>query len=125
MDIIIPSIDEIIDLNKQLGGDVINKGNLEFLISKIESKYHDKNFKRQIAKISAILWMHIIQLHPFMDGNKRTATEAMILFLEKNYFLLETSLAGKVYISLRIANSEMDYDALVTWLYEHLKEVKR
>ena len=43
----------------------------------------------------------------------------------KNYFLLETSLAGKVYISLRIANSEMDYDALVTWLYEHLKEVKQ
>ena len=65
-----------------------------------------------------------LTIHPFTDGNKRTATETMILFLEKNNFMLETSIAGKVYISLKIANSEMEYDTLVTWPCEHLKEVK-
>ncbi len=121
--IVIPSIEEIIEINKKLGGSVINKSSLEFLMAKIESKYKDKDFKKQIAKISAIIWMHIIQQHSFLDGNKRTATETVHLFLKKNGFMLETSTAGKVYISLKIANNEIKYEDLVKWIYERLKEV--
>lgn len=124
MKIIIPSIDEIIEINKKVGGGTISRGNLEFLITKIESKYTDKDLKKQMAKIAAILWMDIIQKHPFMDGNKRTATEAVMLFLQKNNFVLETPLAGKVYVSLSIANNEMQYEELVKWIYDRLKEVK-
>lgn len=124
MRIIIPSIDEIIEINKKVGGETVSRGELEFLITKIESKYADKDLKKQVAKIAAILWMDIIQKHPFMDGNKRTATEAVMLFLQKNNFILETPLAGKVYISLSIANNEMRYEELVKWIYERLKEVK-
>jgi len=125
MEIIIPSIEEIIDINKQLGGGVINRGNLEFLISKIESKYKDKDFKKQVAKIAAIIWMHIIEQHPFTDGNKRTATETMLLFLEKNDYYLDCPVAGKVYLSLKIANHEIEYDTLISWIYGRLKEVKK
>ncbi len=122
---IIPGTGEMIEINKILGGRVINDGALEFIISKIESKAESKTAKRQAAKIAAIIWMEIIQKHPFMDANKRTATETMLLFLRKNGFFLETSTAGKVYISLKLANTEMDYDALVKWLYEKIKEVKQ
>lgn len=122
--IVIPSIDEIIEINKKLGGSVINKSSLEFLIAKIESKYRDKDFKKQIAKIAAITWMHIIQQHSFLDANKRTATETVHLFLKKNGFMLETSTAGKVYMSLKIANNEISYEQLINWIYEKLKEVK-
>ncbi len=125
MNIIIPSIDEIAEINKQLGGSVINRSILEFLIAKIESKYKDKDFKKQIAKIAAVLWMSIIQQHPFIDGNKRTATETVHLFLRKNSFTLETSTAGKVYISLKTANNEIGYEELVKWIYERLKEVAK
>lgn len=124
MRIIIPSIDEIIEINKRLGGETINRGGLDFLITKIESKHADKDLRKQIAKISAILWMDIIQKHPFMDGNKRAATEAVMLFLQKNKFVLETPLAGKVYVSLSIANNEMRYEDLVKWIYGRLKGVK-
>jgi len=124
MKIIIPSIDEIIEINKKVGGETISRGDLEFLITKIESKYADKDLKKQMAKIAAILWMDIIQKHPFIDGNKRTATEAVMLFLQKNNFALETPLAGKVYVSLSIANNETRYEELVKWIYDRLKEVK-
>lgn len=124
MKIIIPGAAEIVEINKKIGGGVINKSSLEFLIAKIESKYRDKDYKKQIAKISAILWMDIIQKHVFLDGNKRTATEAVMLFLEKNNFMLETTTAGKVYVSLKIANNEIKYEELVKWIYERLREVK-
>jgi len=122
MNIIVPSVEDIIEINRRTGGTVINRGLLEFLSAKIESKFLDENYKKQISKIAAILWMDIIQGHPFIDGNKRTATETVMLFLDKNNFILETPLAGKVYISLKLANSEMNYDELVKWVYEHLKE---
>ncbi len=124
MKIIIPSIEAIIEINKRLNGNIINRGALEFIIAKIESRYKDEDLKKQISKIAAILWMEIIQNHPFLDGNKRTATETAILFLEKNNFVLDTPVAGKVYISLKIANNEITYEELVIWLHERIKKVK-
>lgn len=124
MKILIPSLEEMIEINKKIGGTVANKGNLEFLITKIKSKYMDKDFKKQLSKIAAILWMNIIQQHPFSDGNKRSATEIMAYFLKQNNFVLDTSLAGKVYISLKVANNEITYDNLISWLYSHIRQVE-
>lgn len=124
MRFIIPGIDEIIELNKNIGGSVLNRGILEFLITKIESKSSDKNPEMQVAKIAAILWLDIIQLHPFLDGNKRTATEAVLLFLDKNKYSLETPVSGKVYISLKLANNEMKYEDLVKWLHQKIRKPK-
>jgi len=125
MKVIIPSVEEIIEINKKLGRNVMNRGAVEFLMAKIESKYKNREYKKQIAKIGAILWMDIIRQHPFIDGNKRTATEALLLFLKKNNYILETPIAGKVYISLKIANNEISYDTLVDWLYQKLKKVEK
>lgn len=125
MRIIILSVEDITEINRRLGiGTIINSGVLDFLISKIKSKYKDEEYKKQIAKISAILWIDLIQQHPFLDGNKRTATESVILFLKNNNFILETNIAGKVYISLKIANNEIKYEELINWIYKKLKEVK-
>lgn len=68
--------------------------------------------------------MDIIQKHIFLDANKRTATEAAMMFLGKNSFMLETSTAGKVYISLKIANGEIKYEERIS-RKEALKEIDR
>ncbi len=102
-DIIIPSTDDSIAINQKLGGTVLNKGIIDFIIAKIEAKVTKKDSKRQVATIAAIFWFEIIQGHPFVDGNKRTATETMKLFLKKNGFKLNTPISGLVYISLKIA----------------------
>ncbi len=116
----VPSADNILEINRRVGGGIVNKGAIEFLLSKIESKRIEDDHKRSIAKISAMIWMDIIQHHPFIDGNKRTATEAMKLFLRKNGLRLNTSTAGMAYTSLKIANNEMHYEKLVEWIYDRL-----
>jgi len=123
--IILIGVDEIIEINKILGGNVLNIGNFNFLIAQIESKYKDKDIKRQIAKIGAIIWMSLIQGHSFIDGNKRTATETMQMFFDRNEYCLETSTAGLVYTSLKIANNDMIYEELIDWIYARLKETVR
>jgi death-on-curing protein len=120
-EIVIPTSDDAIAINKRLGGSVLNQGAVDFLITKIESKISKKDYRRQIATISAILWYEIIQGHPFVDGNKRTATETMKLFLKQNNFKLNTPLSGLVYISLKIANNEIAYSELIEWIYRRLE----
>ena len=115
-EIIIPSTDDITAINQKLGGTVLNKGMIDFIIARIEAKVPKKDYKRQIATIAAIFWFEIIQGHPFVDGNKRTATEIMKLFLKKNGFKLNTPISGLVYISLKIANNEISYPVLINWI---------
>ena len=74
-----PTVQEIIEINKRLGegGVVVNRGNLEFIIEKAKAA------KTPIKKASIFLY-DIIRLHPFLDGNKRTAFHTMLYFLELN-----------------------------------------
>lgn len=120
-EIIILTSDDAIAINNRLGGSVLNRGAVDFLITKIESKIAKKDYRRQIATISAILWYEIVRGHPFVDGNKRTATETMKLFLKQNNFKLNTPLSGLVYISLKIANNEITYSELIEWIYRRLE----
>ena len=74
-----PTIEEITEINRRLGegGTLINKGNLEFILKKVE-------VEKSIIKKAAIILRDIIRLHPFLDGNKRTAFHTMLYFLELN-----------------------------------------
>ena len=74
-----PTVEEIVEINRRLGegGIFINKGILEFTLNKVE-------IEKSITKKAAILLRDIIVLHPFLDGNKRTAFHTMLYFLELN-----------------------------------------
>jgi death on curing protein len=126
-DIVLPGVDELVEVNHRLGGKLLKTGSLEFLITKVESrklKQDNANFKKNLSCIAAILWHDIINLHPFLDGNKRTATEAVQLFLYKNKFGLNTTTAGLVYMSLKVANGDIERTELAKWIYNNLKELK-
>jgi len=74
-----PTIEEVVEINKKLGegGVLINRGNLEFILNNVE-------LEKSFIKKASILLRDIIRLHPFLDGNKRTAFHTMLYFLELN-----------------------------------------
>jgi death-on-curing family protein len=59
---------EIIEINKKVGekGTLINEGNLEFIVEKI-------NKTERLSRRAALLLHDLVVSHPFLDGNKRTA----------------------------------------------------
>lgn len=122
--LIIPSVEIIIEINKRLGYKVMNRGSLEFIIEKIRSKRPTKDLKRGLATASATLWYDIIAQHPFLDGNKRTATESIQYFLELNRFILNLQANGLIYISLKIANNDIAFKELVDFIYPKLEVIK-
>ena len=116
-----PSLHEIIEINKKMGYGVVNAGTLDFMITKIKSRKPANDVKKNISTAAAILWYEIITQHPFTDGNKRTAAESMKLLLKLNDFKLDIPMNGIVYISLKIANNDIKFNALKEFVYEKLK----
>ncbi len=97
-----PTVNDVIKTNKEIGADgtLINPGNLEFIINKV------KNTKN-LSKVAAILLYDIIQLHPFLDGNKRTAFTSMAAFLRINGRTFKSAVQTKP-IELILINISMN-----------------
>jgi prophage maintenance system killer protein len=76
------TVAEVIRINKELGeGGVQINNNLSGIIYGLEYVNNKKDYATKLI-------CDIINLHPFMEGNKRTAFYALVMFLEKNKFML-------------------------------------
>lgn len=58
--------------------------------------------------------------HPFVDGNKRVAFQAMYLFLGLNGFRIDSSEEEVVTIVLSLARGDLDEVGLADWLRNHI-----
>ena len=71
-----------------------------------------------IAELGALNAVAIIQNHPFVDGNKRTAYVAMETFLALNGCRFPVSDAEAVVMTLAMASGEIDEGEFVGWVRE-------
>lgn len=58
--------------------------------------------------------------HPFVDGNKRVAFQAMYLFLGLNGFRIDAPEEDVVALILALASGNLEELALADWLRSHL-----
>ena len=58
--------------------------------------------------------------HPFLDGNKRIGTHAMLVFLELNGMSLLYDDNDLISTILSVASGTLDYNCLLDWLQKHL-----
>lgn len=56
--------------------------------------------------MAAVYLYHIVQNHPFVDGNKRTGAAAAIIFLAMNDVEIEADEEGLVDLTLAVARGE-------------------
>ena len=76
-----------------------------------------------IEKASA-LGFSIIQNHPFIDGNKRTAHAAMEILLILNGSEVRAEVDEQEATILKVASGEMSRDEFTRWLRSHVVERK-
>lgn len=73
---------------------------------------------------AASLIFEINKLHPFVEGNKRTAWEASDVFLRMNNHRLAAEKCEAVDVSLQIADCSMNIEEAVLWMKNHVKRLK-
>ncbi len=77
--------------------------------------------ERELANLAAAYAFGIAPNRPFVDGNKRTALAAMIVFLGLNGFDLDAPPEQATAIVLGLAAGEIAEEALVHWISDHIK----
>ena len=64
---------------------------------------------------------HVVQNHPFLDGNKRVGTAAALTFLELNG--VETKIPNQALVAtvLAVAQGETEKSAIAAFFRKHAK----
>ena len=72
---------------------------------------------------AAILFIRLIENHPFYDGNKRIAAAALRLFLQRNLYTLDASDEDILQLAQRIATQAADAPDVEAWLSERANPI--
>lgn len=72
-----------------------------------------------LAALAAAYAFGIARNHPFIDGNKRAAFQAMIVFLGMNGVVLEFKIAEAITIILDLAAGLVSEDSLARWIRDN------
>ena len=64
---------------------ILNEGLLRSAIEMPKAKFNGKDLHRTIFDKTAAYLFHITKNHPFIDGNKRTASMTAMIFFASNF----------------------------------------
>lgn len=91
-DLVFLTVDDVLALHidqiREFGGSegVRDQGGLESAVAQASATYGGKHLHAGLFEMAAAYTFHIAENHPFVDGNKRTALNAAIVFLGLNGF---------------------------------------
>lgn len=94
---------------------------LESAVAQPRMTFGGEELYPTIVEKAAALGFSLIQNHPFVDGNKRTAHAAMETFLVLNGYEICATVDEQEKVILQVASGEMKRDAFVRWLNTHIE----
>lgn len=78
-----------------------------------------------IVRQAATLYFGLIKNHPWLGGNKRTATAIVDEFLYRNGFEINVHLPDLVELVLAIESNRFNVDEIETWLRARVSKIAR
>lgn len=120
------SVADVLDLHRETidieGGShgIRDLGLLESAVAMPQQAFGGTFLHEDLGGMAAAYLYHISANHPFVDGNKRAAVLAALVFLEENGVSVTIPPGRLEKVVLRIAAGQMAKDELTAWLREHL-----
>ena len=106
------------------GGDQgIYGGLIDLCVESPQREVYGYEPHKTLLEKAAALMYNVNTLHPFVDGNKRTAYIATNVFLELNGCTIVATKEEVVGISLKIANGNRGINDITSWLKEHTRKM--
>ena len=110
-----------LDQTQRYGGDtgVRDVGLLESALAQPRMAFGGKTLHTFPFEMAAAYLFHLVQNHPFMDGNKRTGAVAALMFLDLNGVELNVP-KGAIYdITIAVATGQADKHAVAEFFRRH------
>ena len=109
---------------QQSGGTlgILDLGALESAVAQPRMTFGGAELYPTIIEKAAALGFSLIQNHPFVDGNKRTAHAAMETFLVVNGGEISATVDEQEEVILQVASGGIGRDAFTHWLRNHVEQ---
>jgi len=106
------------DQIERYGGDAARRdaGLLESAVAMPRAMFGGEFLHRDLYEMGAAYLYHIVQNHPFVDGNKRTGTAAALVFLELNGVAINADEDALVALVLDVAQGRADKARITEFL---------
>lgn len=120
-------IDEVIDIHRDQiasygGDDGLRDANaLLSAIAMPHSGAGGEYFHRDLFEMAAAYLFHIVQNHPFVDGNKRTGLATALVFLDLNGIEIEADEDELAEFVLAIAQGKQEKPAIADYFRRHAR----
>ncbi|CAN5178566.1 type II toxin-antitoxin system death-on-curing family toxin [soil metagenome] len=95
-----------------------DEGQLEPAMQRPQNRFFHEG-ETEIAVLAATYAVGVAGNHPFIDGNKRAAYQAMILFLALNGLPLQADRLDAINTMLGVAAGKIDIDQLASWIRDN------
>ena len=122
------TLGEVLELYSQVvrasggGVGIRDMAGLESAIAQPRQTFGGQELYPDLAKKAAALCHSLVQNHPFIDGNKRTAHAAMDVFLYLNGHEIEAPVAEQERVMLDVASGRMDRAEFTKWVSAHTRK---
>jgi len=94
-------------------------GLLESALFRPQTTFGGKDLYPTVFIKAAVLAYSLLKNHPFVDGNKRTATVSMIVFLELNNYKLRINEHGLAQLMLKFEAGKIDLNDFILEIESH------
>ena len=119
-------LDHVMRLHRSLleryGGmeGVRDVGMLHSAIAMPQTAYGGQYMHADMFEMAAAYLYHIVQNHPFFDGNKRTSAAAAIVFLAINDIQIDNDEEGLVELTLSVATGQIGKTEIAEFFRSHV-----
>ena len=101
------------------GQGIRDLGMLLSALGRPQATFDEKELYPDLFSKTAALMDSLVQNHPFVDGNKRTAITAAALFLRFNGYWLVVENVEMVRFTLACAQSQRSLDEITDWFRQY------
>ena len=94
---------------------------LQSAVAQPQATFAGEYLHQDILKMAAAYLFHIVQNHPFVDGNKRVGLETAMVFLEINGYHIKAGVDALVDMVLSVAQGQSSKPAIAAFFKEHTR----
>jgi death on curing protein len=92
---------------------------LESAVAQARSQFDCEFLHKSIHEMAAAYLYHIVQNHPFVDGNKRAGAIAALVFLDINGVEINAPKGALFELTMAVARSEKGKTEIAEWFRQH------
>ena len=101
---------------------MVSPSNLAYLLETAKDIGEHMTEEKAIIRKASYLLFNLVNLHPFLDGNKRTAFEVAKNFLKLNGWEFEPDEDDAFRMLVSIASGNVDADSTEVWVGSNLSK---